>query len=134
MRRCGIGDPVEGVGDRTIVLQSEIDRPSEALLLLASSRDAELFLGQCDAGHFGTAMFGKVERQTAPATSNIQHPMSRLHQKLCCQMPLLGEVRLAKALSRVFKIRSGVLAIRIEKEVVQSAVQIVVMRDVTLRI
>ncbi len=56
--------------------------------------------------------------------------MTRLDQKLGCDMSFLCELRLLQTLAGSLEIRAGVLAVRIQKQIVLTTVDVIVMCDV----
>ena len=123
-------DAVEMLADFTIILQAEIDMLGELPFGEAALGGRELFLRQGDAGHLGAAEIGEIERKAAPAAADVEHLVARLDEKLGGDMPLLGELRVVEALALVFEIGAGILPVRIEKQRVEPAVEIVMVGDV----
>src|SRR3546814_19876945 len=65
--------------------------------------DGVLLLAQGDASDVGTRDAVEIERHTAPATTDVQHPMFRLEEELGGDVGLLVVLRLRSEESRVGK-------------------------------
>ena len=77
-------------------------------------------------------MVGEIERKAAPSAADIENTLTRLNEELGGDMALLGELRIGQALAWPLEIGAGVLPVGIEEEIIEAAVEIVVVRDVAL--
>ena len=76
---------------------------------------------------------GKIKREPAPAAADIEHLGARFDQQLRREMTFLGELRVVERLLGSFEIGAAILLVGVEEELVQPAVEIVVMRDIASR-
>ena len=73
---------------------------------------------------------GEIKAEAAPTRADVEHALSRLDRELGSKMALLGELGLFEV--RAFReVGTGILPVGIEKQVVDGAVDIVMVRHVS---
>ena len=75
---------------------------------------------------------GEIEAEPAPARADVEHALSRLDGELGGEVALLGELRLLEV-GALREVGAGILPVAIEEEVVDGAVDVVVVRHVAPR-
>ena len=123
-------DAVEGLVDVAIILQPKFDAVGKIRLPGALGCDGELLTGQGDAGDLRSGDAGEIERHAAETAADVERGRAVLRQKLGGDVPLLCGLRVVERLAGIFEIGAGVLAVRIEKEIVETRVEVVVAGDV----
>ena len=74
---------------------------------------------------------GKIQCQSSPAATDVEHASIAGHEQLGGKVALLGELGVVERLTLVLKIGAAVLAIGVKKKRVKLLVEIVMVRDVT---
>jgi hypothetical protein len=115
-----------------VVLELEAGGAREALSGRALLRDLELLVAERHAGDIALGDLGEVEPEPAPAGADIEHPLARRDGELGGEVALLGELRLFQARA-LREVGTGILPVAIQEEVVDGAVDVVVMRHVAPR-
>ena len=92
-----------------------------------------MFLRQRDAGDLRAGNLGEIERKAAPAAADVEHRGAGLEAQLGGEMPLLGELGVVERLVGRFEIGAAILLVAVEKERIEPAVEIVMMRDIVAR-
>src|SRR4029077_5273790 len=123
-------DAVEAAVDVAIILKPEAGIARQAALERPVLGALILLLRQRDAGHLGVGNFREIERQTAPAATDVEHLGAGRDAQLRRQMALLGQLRVVERLVARFEIGAAILLVAVEEEPVQPAVEVVVMGDV----
>jgi hypothetical protein len=116
-----------------IVLEDEAVRVHSALLgaaagdrqLLARERDA------ADPASAGDLLC--VDAKATPATADVEDAHAGLDRQLGEDVPLLDQLRLFQRHVRPLEIGAGVLPVLVKEEIVEAAVDVVVVRDVLVR-
>lgn len=116
-----------------VVAQVKMDAVGESGFARALPRHPVLFLGQGDAGDIDVGDGGEIEPETAPAGADIEHCLARLEQQLGGDVALLVFLGLLQGVVFSGEIGAGILAVGVEKQIVQRAGKIVMMGDVPLR-
>ena len=99
-------------------------------LARALARERELLARQGDARDFGAADAGEIKREAAPAAADIKHAIALFDHQLGGDMALLCELRFVERRGAVLEIGAGILQVVVEKEFVEPAVEIVMMRHI----
>ena len=123
-------DPVEPLVDVSIVLQQKSGVLAQSPLRGSLISNRMLFFGQRYAGNIGSPDFCKIESETAPAASDVEYALIAVNSELRRDMPLLGKLRIVERGVRRFEVGAAVLPIGIQEKGVETAVEVVVMRDV----
>ena len=89
-----------------------------------------LLLRQRDAGDARLGGLGEVEREAAPAASDIKHRRPGRDAQLRGEVTPLGELGVVERLTLGLEIGAAVLLIGVEEELVEPPVEIVVVRHV----
>ena len=77
---------------------------------------------------------GECQGEPTPAGTDIQHGQIRtIEAELGGNVPLLGNLCLFQRCVRMRKIGAGILAVAIEEQTVETAVQVIVVRDILAR-
>ena len=126
-------DPVEGLFNVAVVLEPKLDPVGQARLTGAIGRDGELLAGQGDAGDLGSCDPGKIKPQAAKAAADVERRRAVPRQQLGGDMALLRRLRVVERLAGIFEIGAAVLAVRIEEEIVEARVEVVVTGDIAPR-
>ena len=79
-----------------------------------------------------SACLGEIEAEPAPARADIEHALAGLDGELGGEVALLGELGLLQV-APWREIGAGILPVAIEEEVVDGAVDVVVVRHVAPR-
>ena len=117
-----------------IVDQLEANPPLQPASLGALPRHLQLLRRERDAEDLRAGRLCKVQRQAAPAAADIQDSESRTVEfQLGRDVQFLVELRLFQGRGRCRVVAAGVLPVRVEKEVVQPARQVVVVMHVPAR-
>ena len=120
--------------DRAVVHQFEVDAIFQAFGDGAIARLGQLLAGQRDAGDPGAVVARQCQRQAAPAAADIEHREIRpIETQLGGDMAFLRQLRLFQRFVAAREIGAGILPVAIEEQAVETAVQIVMMRDIFLR-
>ena len=122
-------DPIEAAADLGVVLELETHATLQPLLGGALAGDTQLLPAERYTGDLGAGAFGQVDAKPSPTGADVEHPLPRSERKLGGDMTLLGELRLVQILA-VDEVATGVLPIPIEKELVNDAIDVVVMRRI----
>ena len=85
------------------------------------------------AGDAGFAHFGQVHREPAPAAADVEHAVVALDQELGRQVPLLGDLGVVEGLVGGLEVGAAILAVGVEEQRIELAVEVVVVRDVAAR-
>ena len=125
-------DAVELAGDLAVVLELEAHgagRPSLA------ARSCEIL--SCSALSVTPvtsqpAVLARYNAEAAPARADVEHALARLDGELGGDVALLGELRLLQVVA-VLEVAARILPVAIEEQVVDGAVDVVVVRHVAPR-
>ena len=124
-------DPVERSIQRAVVDQLKAAAFGETRLLGARSGQGDLFLRERDAQHSCAAVSREIERKPAPSRTDIEHAQVRaIEKQLGGDVTLLADLRLVQCLAGRRKICTGVLAVAVEKNVVEPAGKIVMVSNI----
>ena len=123
-------DAIEVAVDVAIIHQPERRILRAAALERPVLRALELLLRQRDAGDPRAGNFGEIERKAAPAAADIEHRGAGFDAQFGREMPLLGELRIVERQIRRFEIGAAILLVAVEKQRIEPAVEIVVVRHV----
>ncbi len=126
-------DAVKGFLDVAVILQPKFDAVGKIRLPGALGCDGELLAGQGDAGDLRSGDAGEIERHAAETAADVERRRAVLWQKLGGDVPLLCGLRVVERLAGIFEIGAGVLAVRIEEEIVETRIEVVVTCDVAPR-
>ena len=126
-------DAVEGFTDVAIVLQPEFNPIGQPRVIGAIPRHRELLLGKGDAGDFGSGDACEIERHAAKPAADVERRRAILRQELGGDVTLLRRLGVVERLAGVFEIGAAVLAVRIEEEIVEARVEVIVAGDVAPR-
>ena len=126
-------DAVEVAGDLAIVLELEVHRAGEAFLGGALLRDLELLGAERDAGHVAVGRLGEIEPEPAPARADVEHALAGLDGELGRDVALLGELRRIEVVVLGLEVAAGILPVAIEEQVVDGAIDVVVVGHVAPR-
>ena len=129
-------DPVEAARQAAIVPECELHfrrrpcdpfghAPQGVFMLLLGERYAKDIAAR--------RVLGQMQRETTPAATDVENAVVRLDQELGGEVPLLGQLRVFKRLIGMLEIGAGILPVRVEEQLVQPPVEIVMMRDIGLR-
>ena len=127
-------DAVVAVGLLAIVEQLEAHPVGEAALQRAAARDVVLLLRQGDAGHVDAVLLAEEQAHAAPARADVEHLLAGHQQHLRGDVLLLVELGLLERLVAVLEVGAGILPVAVEEEIVELAVEVVVVRHVALRL
>jgi hypothetical protein len=83
-----------------------------------------------NAGRVRAAEFRRVQHKPAPAAADVEEAVSRLDQELCREVPLLGELGIGNTAAPISTRRTPRSTVAVEKQRVESAVEIVMVGDV----
>ena len=75
---------------------------------------------------------GEIEREPAPAGTDVQNLLPRFEQQLGREVALLVVLRGLQAVIVAGEVGAGVLAVRIQEQIVERVRQVVMMGDVAL--
>src|SRR5680860_841206 len=125
-------DAVELAFEVAVVAQLEIDSLGKSHGAGALPGDLELLFAQGDAGDVDMGRLGKVERQAPPTGPDIEDPHAVVEIELCRKMPLLRLLGGFERHTVMLEIGAGILAVAVEEEIVERAVDVVVMRHIAL--
>ncbi len=94
-----------------------------------------LFAGQRHTGHIGAGFLRQIEAHTTPARADIEnlHP-GFAQQQLGRDVPLLVVLGAFEIVVGAVEIRTGILPVAVQEEIVEIVGEIVVMGDVLLRL
>ena len=123
-------DAVEGFMNVAVVLKPKFDPVGQACLTGSIGRDGELLAGQSDAGHLGSCDPGEIEPHAAKTAADVERRRAVLRQELGGDVALLRHLRVVERLAGIFEIGAAVLAVRIEEEIVETRVEVIVAGDV----
>jgi hypothetical protein len=90
----------------------------------------ELFFGQCDAQHLGAGDFVDETRHPAPAAADIKDLLPRLQIELCGDMSEFCLLCGVETHLRGVEIGAAVLAMRVEKQVIESVIEVVMVCNI----
>ncbi len=93
-----------------------------------------LFLRQRHAEHFDIFERGQIERQIPPAGADVENLHAGFQAELGRKQPELVALRLLQRLLGMTEIGAGVEHVLVEKQAVEIVAEIVVVRDVLLRL
>ena len=93
-----------------------------------------LLLGQRDAGDVDVLELREIERHVAPAAADVEDLQAGLEIELGRDQPQLVLLRLLQALVVVEEVGAGVLHALVEEQLVEVVAEVVVVRDVLLRL
>ena len=117
-----------------VVEQLEADPVGEPGALRLLVRQRVLLLRQRHAGDVDVLDRREIEREVAPARADIEHLEARLEAELCRDEAQLVALRLLERVGVVDEIGAGVLHALVEEEPVEVVAEVVVVRDVGLRL
>ena len=78
--------------------------------------------------------FGEVKRKAAPAAADVEHALAGRCQELGREMALLGELGIVERLIGRFEIGAAILPVDVEKQRVEPAIEIIMVRDIASRL
>ena len=114
-----------------VILQFEAHPARKSGRFSARARRFQLLGGQSDAGDPRAVFLRQRDRHAAPAGTDVKHVQVRPDQaEFRRDVALLGRLRLLQRLGAVGEIRAGIVAVPIQEQRVQAAVQVVMMRHV----
>ena len=120
-----------------IVDQFERNLVRNACLLGPLPRLFELLLAEGDAQHLGTGLLVQIKRHAAPATADVQDPLTRLQIELGGDMGFLVGLRLLQRHLRAAPVKvpigTAILQVLVQKQLVEVVADIIMMRDVAFR-
>ena len=93
----------------------------------AAARSGELLRRERDRGDAGFAYFGEVHGEPTPAAADVEHAVAALDQELGRQVPLLGDLGVVEGLVGRLEISAAILAVGVEEQRIELAVEIVVV-------
>jgi hypothetical protein len=99
----------------------------------ARPRAGELLRRQRDAGDPGAGDRGEIEREASPAAADVEYPLSAPHEEFRRDVALLRELGGIERRVAVLVVRAAVLPVGVEEEVVDPAVEIVVVAGIAAR-
>ena len=73
---------------------------------------------------------GKIEGKSAPTAADVEHLQSVAKIELGGEVTLLGCLRFVQRHSILLEIGAGILSIAVEEQLIEAAVEVVVMLDV----
>ena len=77
-------------------------------------------------------MPGEIQGKSAPAATDVEYAVTSLQEEFRGDVALLGELGFIERLIWVLEVGAGILPIGIQEEIVETAIEIVVMSDVAL--
>ena len=119
-------------GNLAIVRKFESDGAAETFPGGAFVGDLVLLRAQRHPRHLAARRLGQIEAKAAPARADIQQALTRLDGELGCQVPLFGQLGLFQ-IGIGGEIGTGILPVAIQEEVVDGALNVVVVRHVAPR-
>ena len=125
-------DAVEAALDLAIVLELEVHRAASPSLAARSRETLSCSLLSVTPVTSQCGGLGEVEAEPAPARADVEHPLAGLDGKLGGEVALLGELGLLEVRA-LGEVGAGILPVAIEEEVVDGAVDVVVVRHVAPR-
>src|SRR5271154_1576081 len=126
-------DAVERTLDIAIVLQSKVDAILEPLLPRPLRGDDLLLLRQRHSGDARAGCLREIKSHPAEPTADVERAMAIVDQQFGGDMAFFRQLRLFEALARMLEIRAGVLPVGVQKEFVETMIQVVMTRDVAAR-
>src|SRR5690606_26938698 len=117
-----------------IVLQRERDAALEACRFGALNGQRELLLRERDTHHFDVGDPSEIARKPAPARADVEHLHAGLQVELGRYEPALVDLRRFERFALVAEIGAGVEELLVEKKLVEGIAEIIVVRDVLLRL
>ena len=109
-------DPVIGFVQKAIVLQTQVDSVRQSLGRDPRLCRRKLVLRQRHPSDPRVILFGQRDRQTTPATADIQHLHSRLEQQLFGNVPFLGDLCVFERHLGIGEIPAAVLHVLIKEQ------------------
>jgi hypothetical protein len=125
-------DAVVALGLQAVVLQLEANARTRRFGRGTLRRHGVLLAGQRHAGDVGATFARDIEAEPAPARADVEHLVIRRDLQLGEDVPLLGRLRHLQRCLGICEVSAGILAVAVEEEVVERAVEVVVMRHVAL--
>ena len=125
-------DAVPLAGQGAVVHQLEPHLAGQASLGRPGAGSGKLLLGQGDARDLCAVVAGQGQRHAAPTAADVQHAHARPQQQLGCDQALLSRLRLLQCLRPSREIGAGILAVGVQQQRIQRAVQVVVVDHVAL--
>ena len=116
-----------------IIDELELDVIGDAGSLGPLARDLQLVLRQGHAEHIDACDLVQVQRHSAPAATDVEHPLTRLERELGGDMGLLVELRLLQAILGIGEVSAAVLFVLVEEEFVKLVAEVVMVGDVLAR-
>src|SRR6478736_7267206 len=123
-------DPVECAPDRAIIEQLEPDMVADARSGGASAGDVQLLLRQRDAGDIDAGDSVEVQSEAAPATADIKDALPGAEIELGGDVGFLRRLRFLQPCIDPGEIAAAILEIVVQKESVEPARQVVMMRGI----
>ncbi len=120
----------EGLGERAVVLQPDVDAVGQAGCGGALAGERGLLLGQGDPGDAGAEPARGVQREAAPAAADLEHVRVGSEAELLADAPVLGLLRLLERHRGILEDGARVRPGRIEEERVEVVAEVVVVLDV----
>src|SRR5208337_152841 len=124
---------VEAATNIAIVILNKLDLGREALFRRFCPRKHNLFVRNVECLDPHTIMFGHIQRQCAPATTSLDHGLTRLQPKLLADQIELCSLGFFQSCRALGKIRAGVYHLGVEPELVEICGEVVMMMDVFVR-
>ena len=126
-------DPVEFLTHIAVIGEAVINFVCEARLPGLFACIAKLVFRKGHAGDLHICILGEEARHAAPAAADIQHFLPRLQCKLGGDMSHLLDLRLFQAVIRCLVVRTGILPVLIQEQVIKIITQVIVMGDILER-
>src|SRR5262249_21027044 len=90
-------------------------------------------LRQGDSGYLRAGGFRQIKRKPAPPAADVEHGVVGPDTELGSEVPPLRQLRVVERLLGGFEISAAILLVGIEKEPIEAAVEVVVMRHIAPR-
>ena len=120
--------------DRAVIQQLKLHAVLQPLGPGSGPGFGELFLRQGDAGDMRAEIARQGQRHAAPAAADVQHPQSGpVEAQLGGDVALLGGLRFFQRFVAPREIGAGILAVPVQEQAVQPAIQVIVVRDIAAR-
>ena len=98
----------------------------------ALAGDGKLLFRQSNAGDVDATFPVQIQRHTAPAATDIQHLHTGFQSELGGDVRLLVLLRLVEILMDAIPVGAAILAVLVQKQIVERARKIIMMRDIRL--
>src|SRR4030095_14878262 len=114
----------------SIVLQTKLDAVSESTPRGFGARNAQLLRAQRQTHHGHANGFSEVQRESAPAATDVENLVTGLEQQLACDVIALRELGRLERHVAVAEIGAGVVHVAVEEGAEQLLVEIIVVMHV----